>query len=74
MKPNTALIKYKDQPVVNLTQSTGVYVDASMPRVMGYVIRFEFAGGQSTSWTFETREEFQSVYEKICSLFVTDLT
>lgn len=71
MKPNTALIKYKDQPVVNLNSTFGVYLPKwENPRS----IIFGHGEAGSVTWVFETSEEAQSVYKKICSLFVTDLT
>lgn len=71
MKPNTALIKYKDQHVVNLNTTVGVYFPKwENPRC----IIFGRGDAGSVTWNFETSEEAQSVYKKICSLFVTDLT
>lgn len=74
MKPNTALIKYKDQPVVNLNNVATTYIEDPMLWGNEYTIYFEFVDGVSESWSFETREEAQVVYDKICQLFVTDLT
>ena len=71
MKPNTALIKYKDQQIVNLNTAIGVYFPKwENPRC----IIFGFGEAGSVTWTFETPEEAQLVYKNICSLFVTDLT
>lgn len=74
MKPNTSLIKYKDQPVVNLNNVATMYIEDPMLWGNEYTIDFEFVDGVSESWSFETREEAQAVYDKICQLFVNDLT
>ncbi len=71
MKPNTALIKYKDQRIVNLNMVIGVYLPKWENNLS---IVFGCGKTGNVTWTFETQEEVQSVYEKICSLFVTDLT
>lgn len=74
MKPNTALIKYKGQPAVNLNNVVTVYVDAPLVWTDEYRVKFEFVGGGGDSWLFKTQKEAESAYKKICSLFVTDLT
>lgn len=71
MKPNTALIKYKDQQIVNLNRVIGVYLSK---RENSLSINFGCGETGSVTWTFETPEEAQLVYKNICSLFVTDLT
>lgn len=74
MKPNTALIKYKDQPVINLNNVASIYVHTPAFEGDDYEIKFHYIDEEWDPWSFETREEAQSVYDKICQLFVTDLT
>lgn len=74
MKPNTALIKYKDQPVINLNNVASMCVHTPAFEGDNYEIIFQFVGEGWGAWYFETREEAQAVYDKICQLFVTDLT
>lgn len=74
MKPNTALIKYKDQPVINLNNVVAIYVYDPVFEDDDCEIKFQYVGEGWDPWSFKTIEEAQSVYKNICSLFVTDLT